>query len=203
MYREPYKKKQAKSFRYKCGAYMQSHGAVCTHNHIDGPLTTRSLLKAVSQRLGSPRLRALIEEKLRELAGKAQDSAAHHAETSKVASELSEAQQQIDLAQRNLARAKSDEQYSAIAKEFDRLKQQEKNLNGDLQQLNTDTSKQWDPQAEIQAALGLVGRLTELADRGDDYSAARELFDLVNARMFFGSVPKDGENEKCIKCAVE
>ena len=146
--------------------------------------------RPVRQRLGSARLRALIERKLRELADKAQDSAALHAETSRVANDLSEVRQQIEVAQRNLARAKSDEQYKAIAQEFDLLKQQEKNAEAQLGRLNAAAIKQFDPDKEVQAALGLVARITELADRTEDFSAARELFDLVNARLFFRFSPQ-------------
>ncbi len=50
LYRQPY----GERFRYLCGLYQQSHGAECSHNHVDGLTATRFVLSCVRQHALSP-----------------------------------------------------------------------------------------------------------------------------------------------------
>ncbi len=122
MYRQPC----GGSFRYTCGLYMQSHGARCAHNHLDGPTAVRFLLSCVRQRVLAPRLLAKLEARLTELAR--QDSAEGTALQELRAKEaaLVALKGQREKVERNLALAETPEQYRAVAAQFENFKGQEK-----------------------------------------------------------------------------
>ena len=49
--------------------------------------------------------------------------------------------------------------------------------------------------AEVERVMQLVDRLTELAEQPEDFSKAKEIFDLTNLRMFSSSNRKNLQNE--------
>jgi hypothetical protein len=185
MYRETYTKAGQKSFRYKCGAYTQSHGAVCTHNHVDGPKATRFAIGWIKQRLLSPTLLREIEASLERLAHSNSNADSKQKILVVKQNELARIRQDREIAQRNMARAKSDAQFAAISAEFEALLNQESLLEAEIVATSAARSAASDPAKDIAAALKQFERLRTLADGARDYAAARELFDLVDAKVFF------------------
>jgi hypothetical protein len=184
MYREPYKRKGSTTFRYKCGAYTQSHGAVCAHNHVDGMAATHFVLGAIQQRFHSARFRSLVEEKLQSIARNVKSDETALAEVNRLRSELIAVEAAKSIVQRNMARATSDAQYAAISAEFDTLVEREQRLSSELEQLENERLSSVDPQGEVAKAMSLFDRIASLVNCREDLRAARELFELVNANLF-------------------
>lgn len=185
MYRTPY----SDSFRYKCGLYQQSHGASCSHNHVDGPTATRFMLSCVRQRALSPQRMQKLEKRIRQLAAADGQDNRLEQEIVRKRSEFSEVEKQLNQATQNLARAKTDEQYKAIAQVFNELSEQAKSLQAEIAtgegQLNTTS----DADAAIDVAMEIIRRLPALARNVEDLATARKTFDLVNARLFLAFRP--------------
>ena len=180
MYRTPY----GKSFRYKCGLYQQSHGAKCKHNHVEGLLATRFVLSCIRQRaLPAGRLQKL-EERIRQLASADRQEDQLKSEIAVKRSKLNEVAMERDLASKNLARAKSDEQYEALARVFDELSASVKRIEAEIAAAERQAASADEADSAIETAMEIIQRLTELVGAGEDLSAARQIFDLLNARLF-------------------
>lgn len=179
MYRVP----SAGSYRYKCGCYQQSHGQECSHNHVDGPQAARFVLSCIRRRLGGA-FPDQLKQRLRNLA--AQD-AVHAAATCRgklsTEAELNEIREELKTASRNLAMAKTSEQYEAVSAVFDDLKAREAELATQLCQWGERPSKQSDPEVEVEKALAVLSHLEDLM-KPDHEQNTRPILDLVNARLF-------------------
>ena len=113
-----------------------------------------------------------------------EENAAQAALTAK-SSGLAKVQRELAAVRKNMARAKTDNQYSAIAVEFESLKCQEAQLEAEISQLSAAAPPPGNPESEVAAALGLLDQVVRLSKAAaEDFSAARKLFDLVNARLF-------------------
>ncbi|MBN1855257.1 MAG: recombinase family protein [Pirellulales bacterium] len=178
MYREPYNG----SFRYKCGLYQQSHGSQCAHNHIDGLQASRFVLSCIRQKLCMPGTLMKMKKRLQELALRDQEEKPQDKELSRKKASLAEMHNDLAIVTRNMARARSDEQYSAMAAEFDQLQSRMNGLQGEI--AAEEERPVVDSQAEIQAALNLLDQLTDLAVKGENLDTIRQLFEIVNARLF-------------------
>jgi len=178
MYRQPYNG----SFRYTCGLYQQSHAAKCSHNHVDGQLASRFVLAAIRQRLLSPEMLKRLEQKLRARAAASNDNNQTRAMTNLEAA-LTQVRSEREIAKRNLARAKNDEQYEAISEEFETLLVREKHLLEEIAGLQS-TSSQSVRQRTVESALGVLNRLTGLADDPQNLRSVGRLFALLNVQLF-------------------
>jgi hypothetical protein len=180
MYRVPH----GKSFRYRCGAYMQSHGKRCNHNQVDGPKITAFALAAIRQRTFSKQTQQLIRAKLAELAREEERSQGKTDHSKQLANALLETERELELVQRNLARAASDEVFTAISNEFSRLKRKESELKDGIAaaQNAKNATKSW--AAEVEECMGLVSSLQDLAQSGNSFAESRELFQGLNLRLF-------------------
>jgi len=187
MYRVP----AGGAFRYGCGLYMQSHGQRCAHNHLDGPTAVRFLLGCVRQRVLAPRTLAKLEARLTELARRESAEGAAAAELRSKEAALVALRAQLEKVGRNMARAETEEQFRAVADEFDGLKGQEKALEAEAGALRRQAGQAKSGEAEVAAALALLRRLTEWSAPSEDYLAVGELFRQVNVKLFarFRAVP--------------
>ncbi len=185
LYRQPYNKK----FRYLCGLYQQSHGAKCSHNHVDGPTATRFMLGCVRQRALSPQRLQKLERRIRQLAAADQNDNRVEQEVAQKQAELSEVEAQRDQAKKNLARAKTDEQYEAVACIFDQLSDRAKSIEAEITVAQRQLTTTTDADSAVDMAMEIVHQLTCLARDGEDLGAARQIFDLLNARLFLGFHP--------------
>lgn len=192
MYREPTLLRGQKTFRYKCGAYTQSHGVMCSHNHVNGPQAARFALEVIQQQLNSPTLSAKIQNRLQAFA--AAENAGGDESAMKLKNrrgELVRAEQDLEIARRNLARARSDEEYAAVAGEFEKLQQRKKQIEQDLAAVDgSSTASEGSRSDEIASALAVFGHLKELlgGDLGT-YRLLGELFEVTNLRMFLQFSP--------------
>jgi hypothetical protein len=177
MYREPYQG----SFRYKCGLYQQSHGSRCRHNHVHGPTATQFLLSCIRQRILAPSIRTKLEERLRRIAA-LECGTTQPPKPDPKRSSLADLERKLDRAKQNMALAANEEQFRAVAAVIEQMRQQRDALQAELR--STEVVIRADPEAEVAAALGLMNRLGELAERSDDFSRLGELFSRVNARLF-------------------
>ena len=185
MYREPYQE----SFRYKCGLYSQSHGAKCAHNHINGPLATKFLLSCIQQRLLSPRLLARLEEKVRGLAVADESSVAAERDLESQRRALKKLDSEISQVSNNLARAQTTEQYDAVARVFEGLKEEQARRTAELQDAESHARVPNEIESEIERTMEIASRLTDLASGEESLKSAIELFDLTNAKLFLQFEP--------------
>ncbi len=185
MYRVPHNG----SFRYSCAAYMQSHGQQCSHNHVDGPTAARFAASCLVQKSLSPGTMAKLEARLNELANrelggrKADDDIA----TNEAA--LTRLNENLATASRNLALADSPERHKAIGEVFDELMNKKRSLEGEIAAAKARVFPTSNPEAEVRAALAVLGRLPQLVENPKNLAALGAAFRLVNLRMFVGFEP--------------
>lgn len=185
MYRNAYNG----SYRYRCGLYQQTHGAECSHNHVDGPTAKRFVLSCVRQRLLSPTLMKRLEQRLTELAEHESAKQGSEQETARKSSALAKVRADMEKVSRNLALAENPDQYRAVAAVFEDLKQREALLTRELAELQSSTGNDIDMASEVRKTLELAERLAELANREGAGDRAAELFRLSNARLFLAFSP--------------
>jgi hypothetical protein len=182
MYREPYKG----AFRYKCGLYQQSHGRQCRHNHVDGLLATKFALSCVRQKLLN--LMPRIEKRLCELAAMSTAKAPQRSAADSITVELVSVQEELKIVSRNLARAKSDEQYQAISSQFDQLKAREASLLITLAEAKAEQSA-GSVEINVKAIIGGLEKLLALPSDERQLKLAGEAIRQANAKLFLAFRP--------------
>lgn len=185
MYRVPITKRGTATFQYKCGAYMQSHGAFCEHNHVDGPQAANFALRAIRQRLIFPSFQEKVRRQLEMLAAKDHNPENLDQIIEQKRSDASRVEQELSVVKRNLSRAASDAQFVAISEEFEQLSQRVAKLRDEaaaLESRSLATSNS--PEDELAKALTLLDQVYGLAQAGNDYQQFSQLFNLTNLRMF-------------------
>lgn len=183
-----YRVQQGNSFRYKCGLYQQSHGQRCNHNHVDGQAATQFVLSSIRQQLLSPSLLPKLEATLRELAKRDEcDDSCKAAvrESSQIRNEISQVTTKIDRAGENLALADGEIQFRAVSAVLEKLHKQKKSLEKSLKTAEAESNRVVDSDSDISAAMDEAQFLTELASSQDGITAATELFQATDARLFF------------------
>lgn len=184
MYREPVHVKGQKSFRYKCGAYSQSSGALCDHNHIHGPLAADFVLKAIRQLLLTPKIRSLVEKNLKSFAEAERSPSQHTKQIARIEKEIASAQAKLVTVKRNLAYSKSKEEYDAIAPCLTELAQEEKRLLGELETLKIREGHSHATDQSVADALHLFDKASDLIQAADNFVILRDLINLVDVRLF-------------------
>ena len=182
MYRTPY----GGSFRYACGLYQQSHAAQCNHNQVDGPTATRFVLSCVRQHLLLPTHLQKLEARIREQAATDSQDDQRQRELSRKRAELQEVEKQRDQAAANMARAQTDDQYQALATVFEQLAQKAKSIQTEIADAESQLDGTNDAGSAVEIAMKIVQQLPELARAAEDLGIARQIFDLINARLFLG-----------------
>jgi hypothetical protein len=182
MYRGPYKD----SFRYVCGFYMQSHGAHCSHNWIDGPLAVQFTLSCLKQRMFT--LKGKLEDRLRQLATRDAAGDTSQDEARRLEHQLALVEKDLGLAETNLARADSDEQFKAISARFNELAIQKKAIKNHLAIAQANRQPR-DVESEVISAMSAARRLADLPRAGADLAAVTRLFQVANPKLYlrFGS----------------
>ena len=107
----------------------------------------------------------------------------------KLAAELKMAESELALAKRNLARAKTDEEYDAISSEFARLSQWQQKLRQESVE-HSKAAKKLNPSgSELDNVRDIIRNLTKLATEASGLQAAGELFRLVDAKLYLAFEP--------------
>ena len=179
-----YCKTYGKSFKYSCGLYMQSHGQACNHNSVDGVQAASFALSCIQQRLLTPGYMPKLHAKLRELAAAERKVSSSGSQLKGLQARLVKLHVEKATIEKNMARAKNDRQFEAMAKQFDELEREEVKCQQELAKTRSTSSKQDDPQKEVTAALALLDRLPEPASKSDNLGAIGGALALVNLRMF-------------------
>jgi len=174
------------AFRYLCGLYQQSHGAQCNHNHVDGRTATEFLLSCIRQRVLSPQRLQKLENRIRQLAAADEQDNRLEQEIARKRTELAEIETQREQASQNLARAATDEQYQAIATIFDQLSEQAHSMHTEVVATESQLTTTGDADSAVDNAMEIVHQLTSLSCNGDNLGEARQIFELLNARLFLG-----------------
>ena len=97
---------------------------------------------------------------------------------------LAETVREQDLVAKNLARAKNEAQYEAIASEFERLSEQAQSLEKEIALAEGASKDNRDVDSAVEDAMSIVRQLPNLVNQGQDLGAARRLFELLNVRLF-------------------
>jgi hypothetical protein len=181
MYRTTY----SKSFRYKCGLYQQSHGARCDHNHVDGPTAARFILSCIRQHVLSPKRLEMFTRSIKELASADQDNPQINHQLREMQHHLAKVETEQELVVQNLARAGTDEQYRAVSEVYDQLNERCESLRAEIATVESRAAQADDVGADsVEMAMEVVRRLPELVGDGNDLKSAKEIFELLNARLF-------------------
>ncbi len=178
MYRTPYNG----SFRYNCGLYMQSRQ--CAHNHIDGPVATRFVLNCIQQKLRQPERRSKLMQRLDQLSKEQGSGSPRTAQLNALRGELDRVQADRSMVEKNMARASTEDQFRAIAKQFDEDCRKETDLKKKIDEIGVDQECFGDPDAQVQAALRVMDRLPDLVADNDDLQKVGESFAFLNVRLF-------------------
>ena len=180
MYRVP----QNGSFQYKCGLYVQSNGEKCDHNHVNGIAATRAALQFLKDKTNSPERLNKLRARLQELAATGGSTTTDQGRKADRQSALTALQSDLAVAKRNLALARDEQQYKAIASVFDDLKRRETELQNEIHQNGLKEKNDRRPDELVAAALALFNKLPELVDDEDNLAAIGQAFRLVNLRLF-------------------
>lgn len=200
MYRTP----RGESYGYTCGYYQQSHGSECAHNHIDGPTAVRFVLAVIRQNTIQPHRLPQLDVELRCLSV-ADRRLPLPEPTARVRAELNQARDQLETVKRNLALAKTPDQYDTIASIFEELRRREESLADELRQAEAVADQTVDVEQQIKHVLESVRRLPVLLDGSDSSGrVAREVFEAVGARLFlsFERVQVGKRLLNCVKSGV-
>jgi len=179
MYRNPYKN----SFKYKCGLYQQSHGAICSSNGVDGPTATSFVLGSIQQRVLEPSFLLKIEDEIRKIAADGSKHDVHQQELANKRSQLAKVEAELAVVSKNMARAKSEQQYEAIAAEYDSLLDRQQMLEKHVVEIEK-KQPQGTSEKEIAAAMAQAKQLVKLASQPEDMAAASEVIRLANAKLY-------------------
>lgn len=172
------------TFQYVCGAYMQSHGLRCGHNHVDGPTVVRFALTTVRQLVLLPDRLAKLRQRLEAIAREEFDNQRpDHDRAAKVA-ELESVRTQLARAARNMALAESEVQRKYTGQVVDGLAAREALLVAELAAVDQSTGITFDIKAEVDSAMAGLNRLGKLAVNDGNFALARELFEAANMRVF-------------------
>ncbi|MDB5312676.1 MAG: Resolvase domain protein, partial [Gemmataceae bacterium] len=169
---------------YTCGLYQNSEAKCCRHNVIRGETATRFVLSCLRQRVVNPSTLAKLKARLLQLATAegGQDPARRDREAAQA--DLVALRRRLETVGRNMALAETPEEREATAIVFRQLKTEEVRLQERVNETRT-AAPETTPEKEVEAALGVLDRLGEFADRpGTDLATAGEAFRQVNARLY-------------------
>jgi hypothetical protein len=147
-------------------------------------LATQFTLCASQQLLLAPPMLSAITNRLQELASADTAAVEHQQRLVAAKGELSRIETEIELANTNLQRARSDEEYAVIADGREKLKLRAVELAETIRNHERETSSSGRTEDEIAKALQLLHRLSELAHGTKTLETTRELFEFRNTRLF-------------------
>jgi phage-related minor tail protein len=125
-----------------------------------------------------------LKQKIRQRAAADESSGQRDQVLQRKKAELQATEDDAEQARQNLARARTDAQYEAVAATFEELTGRKESLRAEILDLEGRCVNRDNEDAEVEKALELVERLTELVGRLNDYETVRELVDAANGRLF-------------------
>ncbi|MBI3828019.1 MAG: recombinase family protein [Planctomycetes bacterium] len=185
MYRAPYEK----TYRYKCGQYMQSHGARCFHNSIDGPMAQMFVLASIQQRFSDEKTQQRIRRKIERLAAQRDHGHAEGQELGSKEAQLADISRKLETITENMALAETPEQRKAMATIFDCKMAEKKEVEAAIQALKLKKFQNGNRAVEVEKALTLLDRLCESSKNMQDSTSTVRLFNELNVRLFLRFEP--------------
>ena len=177
------------SFKYSCGFYMQSHGAECSHNHVDGPTATRFIQACMMQRLHTPTAMAKLEAKLRQLAEQERVEPGSNADAKTSQAALERVEKDLSKASRNLALAETEEDYRAIAAVCRELRKEKSILEEKIASLRPTARPTSNIETEVEAALSVVARLPDMVADASQLAMIGDAFTIADVKLFIAFSP--------------
>ena len=172
-----------KSFRHVCGLYQQSHGQCCDRNSVDGASVVNFVLHEVQDQLLAPRALDGLRARLTAMARQELEQPKETSNLRALEAKCGQVDKQIQIATRNMTLAESDDERRAMTEVFRQLKAEKEDLQRQTTLLN-DRPSMVNLESEVDAALGQIEHLQELADDLENRDALRRLFEIVNAHLF-------------------
>lgn len=185
LYRTPYDG----SYRYSCGFYMQSHGAECSHNHVDGPTATRFIQSCLKQRLLTPTAMAKLEAKLRKLAEQEQVDPGINADFKANQAALEKIERDLSKASRNLALAETEEDHRDIAAVRRELRNEKSILEEKIASSRPTARPISNIETEIEGALSVVARLPDMVADDSPLAMIGDAFRIADVKLFIAFSP--------------
>ena len=152
----------------------------------NGPTATRFLLSTIRQRALPAQRWGKLENRIRQLAAVDQTDNGPAEEIATKRRRLTKIESDLDRVSENLARAETAEQFEAIKAVFDKLTEEAKSMRVEIAAAECQASTVVDADSAVETAMTIVHQLTDLASNPGDLTAGRQIFDLLNARLFLG-----------------
>jgi hypothetical protein len=181
MYRVPH----GDSFKYRCGFHMQSHGAECEHNPVDGPTAVRFAMRMLQDDLLARRLKPKLIARLRELAAAHAVKPASTSNLQSLEAELARTNAELVQFEINLGLAKTESSLDAIARTHEKYLTRKAELQSQIHEMKVVAMPVFDPDAEVRSALAVLDQIEELASDSSRTASFAAMFQLVNLRMAF------------------
>jgi hypothetical protein len=180
MYRQPCKE----SFRYLCGYYDQSHGAYCTHNHVNGDVAARFVNACIRQKLSSNEQLSKLEARIADLIAEEKNTPCVDSVSVNNESEIRSLQMELQTISANMARSKTDEQFRVISEQFDLVGKRIESLRRESVASKARGHQRSGLDEEVASAMDFARRLLRVSESSSNYAALGQLFAETNARLF-------------------
>jgi len=193
-----YRDTKVKPYGYSCGLNM--HAQCCARNLVKGDVATRFVLAAIRQRLSAPGMMAKLKAKMVELTTAEAGADRGAAERTQLERELAKAKRDKELSGKNMALAKSEEQYRAVSGVFEECGRAVEKIETRLRSLPAITNRK--DTEEVETALARLGRLSAMAaEASPEQPGVAELFRQLDAKLYlrFETVQR-GRQTKSVPC---
>jgi len=151
---------------YVCGRYMRTEGDECENNAVDGEALLRFTLKTLRQLVDRHGNRDKLRQLLRERAQqRPQDAVPSPTEQELRVARVKELTDQLAVVRRRMALETNEHRYAAIAEEFDRMRDELRSAEKELeaQQRSCLSPETRTPEAEVDAAMALLDDIGRIA----------------------------------------
>jgi len=181
MYRIP---KGEGKYSYTCAQYMQSKGQACDHNCISGPAAVKVGVEVIRQHFHDPELRQRLRDKLETRLSLPNKHASKTDELARASASILEAKARLDRVGRNMALASNDDQLEVMKKAFDEIGEEVRTLERRIVTLSAAPAEDISDHRRVEMAMELLDRLPDLVACADEDGKAKELFQIMDLKMF-------------------
>jgi Recombinase len=174
---------------YKCGRYLKTAGAECKHNTVDGEAALAFLVNVLRQQVDLLGGRDELRRRLTKLVEASQRAVPDEDEGGAIRQlqhRLLNAEAELNLVARNLARADGQPEYEAMRTEWRHQQSQVQDLRQQLQALKMKSSApdRGEPAARIEQALSVYDNLQTVLKNPIARSKISDLLAKINVRLW-------------------
>jgi hypothetical protein len=168
---------------YQCGLYQNSQAKSCSHNVVDGETAAAFVLACLRQRALAPSAMEKLKARLGELAAReaVEDPAARQLEADWA--RLAKLERQLEVVGRNMALSETAEERRATSRVFAELGAEAGDLRARIEACRPVGGAR-PAHREVESALAVLDRLSELARSEPGQAGVTELFRRVDARLY-------------------